>query len=81
MLFNSPMEQFLIVPLSSSSFFIHFSNNVIYLILSVFFLCSILLVLSFESGSLKGFVFIKNAGVLSLISFLLSLFAIYQKVF
>ena len=71
MLFNSPMEQFLIVPLSSSIFFIHFSNNVLYLILSVFFLCAILLVLSFESGSLKGFVFIKNAGVLSLISFFL----------
>jgi ATP synthase subunit 6 len=71
MLFNSPMEQFLIVPLSSSGFLFNFSNNLVYLILSVFFLFIILLILSFESGSLKGFVFTKNAGLLSLVSFFL----------
>ncbi len=71
MFLNSPMEQFLIIPLSSGSLFVHFSNNLVYLILSVFFLFTILLILSFESGSLKGFVFTKNAGFLSLISFFL----------
>jgi len=71
MFLNSPMEQFLIIPLSSSSLFVHLSNNLLYLILSVFFLFTILLILSFESGSLKGFVFTKNAGFLSLISFFL----------
>jgi ATP synthase subunit 6 len=65
------MEQFLIVPLSSSGFLFNFSNNLVYLILSVFFLFITLLILSFESGSLKGFVFTKNAGLLSLVSFFL----------
>ena len=71
MLFNSPIEQFAIVPLSSSCFILNFSNNLVYLFLSVFFLFTILLVLSFESGSLKGFVFVKNAGLLSLVTFFL----------
>jgi len=69
MLFNSPMEQFFIVPLSSNGFVFNFSNNLIYLVLSVFFVLVILVVLSFESGSLKGFVFTQNAGLLSLITF------------
>ena len=71
-LLNSPMEQFLIVPLSSTSYIFNFSNNLIYLILCVFFISLILFVLAFESGSLKGFVHNKNTGLLSLVSFFIT---------
>jgi F-type H+-transporting ATPase subunit a len=62
------MEQFFFVPLIPASFFLSFSNNFVYLFVSFFILVSILIVLSFESGSLKGFVFVQNAGLLSVAS-------------
>jgi F-type H+-transporting ATPase subunit a len=65
MLYNSPLEQFFFVPLSSASLIFNFSNNIVYLFISLFFLLNILLVLSFESGSIKGFVFVQNTGLFS----------------
>jgi F-type H+-transporting ATPase subunit a len=65
MLYNSPLEQFFFVPLNSASLIFNFSNNIVYLFISLFFLLSILLVLSFESGSIKGFVFVQNTGLFS----------------
>ena len=72
MIVNSPMEQFFIVPLSSSSMFLDFSNNVLYLILSTLLLFIIIFIFSKESGSLKGYNKNSNTGVLSFLIMFIS---------